>query len=518
MPKKRNVKKILIIALILFIVILAVRELVIEAIERANAEDKIYTSVSDFESIKEIAEYMGCTYIKQEKTAGEKYDIDIYLKFKYPLYTEEVSNEEYYYKMIALMIGYLDYQNMRLIDEENDIVIAVTCDKEKKEISDLLINGQSNYFGTQETLKSIEKYQVLNISEIEVQAEEIKELIEKDWIAKEVNFGTKESTFNKYDIYFDEGIEVKIINKKIFNIVFTEKYNKAVVNGIKVNTSFDEIKQILGEPIFSHENYIENNQKDIGYIGYKGKDIYVFFSENEISIYRTEEANTSTELADLIETFNQDGDFKKFVSAVTDMWTDYNEYRYSSNFVQLKYSLRGIAINYNVNEQSGVTVYNNYNGYINKENSIKEVINDISLLPANTYLKLEDDAVDINEGERKNQYNIMYENTIIGEPNIITEEFNIFIAEQKEQEITLKFISKNRKYVNFEETFETTNLWKYNETQFIYSIPNKGIYLFDLTTREHTALIEGEAEYSIKGIENNQVLYDDTILFIDAVM
>ena len=67
MPKKRNVKKILIIAAILFIVILVVRELVIEAIERANQEDKVYTEISDFSNIKEIAEYMGCTYIKEEE-------------------------------------------------------------------------------------------------------------------------------------------------------------------------------------------------------------------------------------------------------------------------------------------------------------------------------------------------------------------------------------------------------------------------------------------------------------------
>lgn len=518
MPKKRNVKKILLIVILLFIVILAVRELIIEAIERANAEDKIYTSISDFTSIKEIAEYMGCTYIKEGKSTGEKYDIDIYLKFKYPLYTEEVSNEEYYYRMIALMLGYLEYQNIRLIDQENDIVIAVRCNKETQEIDDLLINGDSNYFATQETLKSIEKYQLLNISEIEVQAEEIKKLIEKDWNSKEVDFGTKESTFNNYDIYIDEGIEARIVNKKVFNIVFTEKYNKPVVNGIKVNTSFEEIKQILGEPTFSHQNYIENKQQDIGYIGYKGKDIYVFFSENEVSIYRVEQANTSTEFADLIESFNQDGELTKFVSAVTDMWPDYDEYRYSNSFVKLKYSLRGIEINFNTNNQSGVTVYNNYNGYINKENSIKEVINNTSLLPANTYLKLAEDAVDNIEKERKNQYNIMYENTIVGEPNIKTEEFNIFIKEQKQQEMTLKFISKNRKYPNFEEKFETSNLWKYNETQFIYSISNKGIYLFDLTTREHKALIEGEAPYIIKEIDNNQIIYDDTVLFVEAVI
>ena len=87
MPKKRNVKKIILIVLVLFIIILSVRGFILDAIEKARLAEKEYTSVSDFESVKEIAEYMGCTYIKEQESTGDNYDIDIYLKFKYPLYT-----------------------------------------------------------------------------------------------------------------------------------------------------------------------------------------------------------------------------------------------------------------------------------------------------------------------------------------------------------------------------------------------------------------------------------------------
>lgn len=518
MPKKRNVKKILLIVIILFIAILAVREIIVKAIERDNAEEKTYTQISDFTSVKEIAEYMGCTYIKEEESTGDKYDIDIYLKFKYPLYTEDVSNEDYYYNMIALIVGYLNYQNIRLIDQENDVVIAITCDKAEEQLEELLINGDTNYFGTQESLKSIEKYQVFDMVEIEVQSQELKELISKGWVTDEVDFGTKETEFDDYDIFFDEGIEVKTINKKVFNIIFTEKYEKEVVNGIKVNTSFEEIKKTLGTPTFNHSNYVENREKEIGYIGYKGKDIYIFFSENEISIYRIENADTTTNLADAIETFNQDGNTLEFVSTITDMWTDYEEYVYSDDFVELKYPLKGVEIKFNIDKQNGVIIYNNYNGYISKENTIQEIVKNVNLLPQNIYLELEEDAVDNEEKERKNQYNIRYGNIIIGEPDIITEEFNVIIKEQKAQEITLIFISKNRKYANFEKNIKTSNLWKYNETQFIYSVTNKGIYLFDLTTRENKVLIEGDNQYIIKNIENNQILYDNSILFVDAII
>lgn len=482
MPKKRNVKKILLIVIILFIAILAVREIIIKAIERDNAEEKTYTQISDFTSVKEIAEYMGCTYIKEEESTGDKYDIDIYLKFKYPLYTEDVSNEDYYYNMIALIVGYLNYQNVRLIDQENDVVIAITCDKAEEQLEELLINGDTNYFGTQESLKSIEKYQVFDMVEIEVQSQELKELISKGWVTDEVDFGTKETEFDDYDIFFDEGIEVKTINKKVFNIIFTEKYEKEVVNGIKVNTSFEEIKKILGTPTFNHSNYVENREKEIGYIGYKGKDIYIFFSENEISIYRIENADTTTNLADAIETFNQDNEIREFISKITDTWTDYDFYGYDDNSVMLKYTLRGIKIAFTPSE-SGVYVYSNYNGYIADGVTIENIVKDTELIPENVKMQIDKDLVDIYEESRIATYNNRYGNSLMGAPDYSTQEFSIDIGNDK-----IFFVSRTRKYPNSVVNKKSSIFIKYSDTEFIFDDDQNIIYKYDATTQELTHL------------------------------
>lgn len=476
MPKKKNVKKILIIVVILFALILGVRELALNAIERAKLENKTYTSISDFTSVKEIAKYMGCTYIKEEPSTGEKYDMDIYLKFKYPLYTDEVSNEDYYYKMIALMLEYLNYQNIRLIDQENDIVIAVECDKENKEIENLLINGEDNYFGTQENLKQIQKYQQLNVSELEIQAQEIKDLISSNWITSQVNFGTKESTFNNYDIYFDEGVEVKTISKKVFNIVFTEKYSNPVVNGIKVNTSFNEIKNILGEPTFNHSNYIENKQKDIGYIGYKGKDIYVFFSENEISIYRVETIDTSTGLADAIANFNNNTETRSFISAITDMWPDYDLYGYDDDNLMLKYTLRGIKIAFTPSE-AGVYVYNNYNGYIADGVTIENIIKNANSIPQNVNIQLDKNLVDLYEEDRVKDYNNYYGNSFVETPDYTTSEFKIYKIDDQ-----ITFLSYNRKYPNSVIKQKINIFIPYSDTEFIYIDEKNQTYKYDATT------------------------------------
>lgn len=498
MPKKKNIKRILIISAILLVVILVVRGMIMDAIERANQEEKVYTSISDFQSIKEIAEYMGCTYIKEQDSKSENYDVDIYLKFKYQLYTEEASNEDYYYRMMALMLGYLNYQSIRLIDQENDIVIAIQADSKKQEIIELFINGQSNFFATQDTLKSIEKYQTFDIVDIETQSRELIDLIENKWITEYVEFGTKETKFDEYDIYFDEGIEVKTINKKVFNIIFTEKYEKEVVNGIKVNTTFEEIEKTLGTPTFIHKNYVEHKEKDIGYIGYKGKEFYIFFSENEISIYRIEEANTSTGLADAISSFNTDGELRTFVSRITDMWPDYDYYVYNEEGVRLEYTLRGLKIVFAPSD-AGIYVYNNYNGYIANGITIENIIKDIKLLPNNVNLQIEEDLVDQYEKNRKMIYNDRYGNARMGTPDYSTEEFKIMVGKEN-----ITFISKNRKYVNSGVKKKSDFFIIYSDTEFIFNDENNILYKYNATKQELNELSE---DNNILTINNKKILY-----------
>ena len=80
-----------------------------------------------------------------------------------------------------------------------------------------------------------------------VSSTELNGLINNDWNPSNVNLGSKESTFKKYDIYFEEGIEIRNISKKVFNIVFNEKYKKDVISGIKVGTDLEAIKDRFGD-------------------------------------------------------------------------------------------------------------------------------------------------------------------------------------------------------------------------------------------------------------------------------
>ena len=503
MPKKRNVKKILIISAILFILILVVRELVIDAIERANREDKVYTTISDFTSIKEIAEYMGCTYIKEEESTGEKYDIDVYLKFKYPLYTEEVSNQEYYYRIIALVSTYYGYQNIRLIDQENDIVIAVTCNKEEQKIENLLINGEENYFGKTDTENLLENYENFQVVSMQPEATILKELIERDWNEKSVNFGTQESTYNGYKIYFDEGIETKIVGGKVFHLVFTNKYTENIINGINVNTDEQTIRTILGEP----ELQIQN----LNIIGYKGENFYIFFhlNEKEVSIYRRQ--NTTEEekekIIRMLVQLSVDGNAMVFASDMTDMWSDYDKFEYTDGYIRLQYTLRGLAFEVNITENNGLILYQNYNGSLIMDLKNGEEIPYIYISDTDLIYEYEQSYA-ITENTMQRLSELQLDQGIVDKSKDSSKFFITNISENISYK-QLRIISIDGSHYNFDfETRVNSYLWL-DDYNFAYSITNQGIYRYNILNKETQIILEGQDVFNLVEYTNGHLKYDD---------
>lgn len=507
MPKKKNVKKILIIVVILFALILGVRELALNAIERAKLENKTYTSISDFTSVKEIAKYMGCTYIKEEPSTGEKYDIDIYLKFKYPLYTDEVSNEDYYYQMIALMLEYLNYQNIRLIDQENDIVIAVEGDKENKTIKNLLINGEDNYFGKMNTEKILQNYETTQTQTLDIQSSVLAKLIENDWEEKKVSFGTQESICDNYKIYFDEGIEAKSVGKVIFNLVLTQKYKENIVNGLNALSDEDTIKQTLGEPDFT----ITNPHT----IGYKSSQLYIFFNTEykRVSIYRIQ--NTTEEekekIKSMLAQLSVDGNGVMFASNLTDMWEDYDSYEYSDGYISLQYTLRGIKFEVNVTENNGLLLYNNYTGTL-----IRDLKNGENI--SNVYVMKEDLIYTYEQKYETKQFAQQYaisnaideeEKTGIKSNGLGSKKYFIQNISKDISYKLLRFISLNSENYNFDLDLRVDSYLWLNDDNFAYSIRNQGIYRYNVITKETQIIIEGTEEFDLREYNSGYLKYDD---------
>ena len=133
----------------------------------------------------------------------------------------------------------------------------------------------------------------------------------------------------------------------------------------------------------------------------KGKEIYAFFTDTSASIYRIEKSEDGyDDFLKLIEKFREDRNVKELTKNLTDIWSDYNVYEYDSNYVDIQYALRGVAIQFNVTSEHGLIVYKNYIGEINEGVNLQTFKDSQATVPAYTYIKADEDLVFNTEIQR----------------------------------------------------------------------------------------------------------------------
>lgn len=498
MKKKANPKNIFknkkTIILIVIIIILLIIEIVL-SIQKKDSTVIEGSYLEKFESVKQIIEYYESEFIAEKNSKDINYYKDIYVDFKYNTFEQEESKQRFYENIIGNVYQFIS-SNYRLIDEEKDLTIEVIGDINSDRLSYYyLINGQENYFENEESRLSLINYEEDKKTKLEMNSEIIKQLVENKWNAN-INFGTKESTFENYDIYFDEGIEVRKISGKVFNIVFTNKYLNEIVNGIKVGETNANIIRKLGNPTYGNE--------ESTVIGYQSEDMYIFFSNSEISIYRNEKYDTKEFEKLLSKYIEKEMDIKEFMNELTYVWDDYSKYAYDSNYIQIRYPLKGLEINMTSDSSKGVKIFNNYS----KTEKIIKAIKDGKITA-----KFEENLVYIDEKDRqaiKDGYLYLCDmakqeremkNKQIGKDS---KKYSYYTTQNE-----INFISIDKENPN--ETISeqvNTGFW-YNDNIFVYSVIDKGIYSYDLVTKVKSTLLEGNEKFTFDSYDNNVIRYDD---------
>lgn len=359
--KKRDTK------IIIFIIIVLAIVSILSFFRKFNERKDIINALNS----------INCRYIGITNSKDRDYNKDIFVSIPYkPVETIVHSNQIYYENMIKIISLQLTKQNFRIIDEDKKIVVAV---KNKNGELKYTINGNNNYYENEMAKISKQKGEEKRI-QLKVKSQELNEIINNNWkIAKVRNIlGTKENNNDNYECYVDEGYSVRTVNLKIFNIVFDEKYDRELFEGIKTGLDNSEIVKLLGEPLFQSDAKPE--------IGYITKDFYVFFYNGEISIYRIEEVDeyNNNEFAKLVTQLMDNMDIGEFISKVIDIYPDFDKYEKKSDEINLQYSLRGISISYNKNANQGITIYNNFKGKITEDIDLNEV-ETINSLPRGIY-------------------------------------------------------------------------------------------------------------------------------------
>lgn len=492
MPKKKKRKIIIICVIVLFVLLIIGR---VFQLFMQSQEPRDITSVNDFNDIREIVEFNGCTYIRMTSSSEDGYEEDIYIEFgQDPIEEDGSTNEAQYDNLTSQIGGKIRGTNFRIIDESRNIIIRLQF--ENNEVSLYTINNDPSYFEHLKTEYQVSKFQEDPQTNIQISSNVLNAIVNNNWSASNLNLGSMDSTCGGYDIYFDEGYKIRNIYSRVFNIIFTPNYQNEVFPGVRTGMTDDEVQSILGNATFVGE--------ESGIIGYKNQQFYVFFNDGEISIYRNDNDYDTAELASLIEEYNNSGDYNKFVNDVTNMWQDYDAYTKTSDRVSIQYTLKGITINFNVINNNGITVYKNCKGQLANQIKNGEIL-------ANVYTNFDTDLVFANENNRVIG-DAMSRNPVDPKLELNTDKYVVLYEETTTGGIeNVKFISTDKTNPDIElKDIYINNIFKLDDNNYIYSIKGRGIYRINVETRQYQTIITGNENFDITSVTNNVIYYDGT--------
>lgn len=500
-----NYKKILIV-LFVMIFILFLLSIILEKIQNNN-EKKQEVSYENISTIEEVIEYYGSAYISEEESKDKEFYLDVYLKFKVLPYDEDDnSNEEYYNKLLEDCAKVIYYKSFKMIDKENDIIIKVICKDNK--IASIIINDIEDYFIYMDSQISMKKYVEIPTTEFSVTSDILKQCIDNNWNSN-INFGQRDSIFDEYYIYFDEGLKVRTIDDKIYNIIFDKRYQGNVINSLFPGIDLKTVKNVLGNPTFE--------DKELEVIGYKNNDIYVFFTQDEISVYRVINSDID-DFFDLADKFLEEKmDLLEFMNELTYMWPDYSEYVYSSKSVFLSYPLKGVEIKINYDDTNGILLYNNIKSSLSKTKRYLENTNFVARLQSDSVYETEKRR--FKENENLNNKCDEYKATLSEEElKTIGKSFKYDIyadIDLNNQIYSMKFISTTGDFPNRELNDSIDSYLWLNSDYFLYSKMGKGIYGYNLNDGTVQRLLEGSEDYELKEFKDGILKYDNKEINIE---
>lgn len=453
--------------------------------------------------ISQMLEMVDCTYYRTVKSSEKGYYKDIYVSIpEQPVRSDSgISNQTYYEEILKHVANALEYENYRIIDEQQNLIIRFRYDTEGVKYS---INGDTNYFETEKMkiARNLKKPQDNNLTELSPKSSVLNNIVENEWIniSNEQTMGTIESTCNNYNYYFNEGYRIRTINNKIYNIIFTKQYKEEVIENISTGMTNEEIISILGEPTYKNE---------FGYngIGYKSDNMYMFFYNGEISVYKKEkfEPDNNRSFIQIIRDVIENKDYDKFVNQLFQIYPDYESYEKNDEETIISYPQKGFKIVFKNNEKNDIIIYNNYEGKITEDSSIEET----ETLPQ--YISyINSDAIYVNEMTRianENEKRIKREHT---ETDTIVHNtsklFNIVRGSYQ----SFEFYSTDKENADVSlSNREITQIYNLTDNLYIYGKRNSGIYMFDAINNTKENIIADNNECDIKKVENYTVYYDN---------
>ena len=506
-------KRTIILGVIGILILIALFLIISIALINKNIHTNSNVDISTgYSSIKEIIEHHKSTYLNDYYNGSNEYPTEIEVEFKYNLYDNNESNEKYFNGVITDIAKFLNYTSFEINDEKNDINIKVECKNRK--IEKIIINDIEDYFIHMNSQLELAQYKEIKKVSLNSTSDILNSLISNSWESN-IDFGSRDAIYKNYYIFFEEGIEYKKIGSSVYNIVFTKNYNGSVIENLNPTDSINSVKATLGEPSFE--------DTELGVVGYKGNDFYAFFNGKEISIYKSTNYDYR-EFWKLVDSFLKEDSpitFNEFMNELTYIWKDYSEYNYSSDYMFISYPNKGIDVKLNYNNVSGIIIYNNISEDMSKVKRYLEHSEFISNLKLDNVFEAEKRRIseDLELKDKCEEYqkyikeNFSEEDLeMIGQNNECDYYFDL---DNNGNTISVYFVPKNEEFCRRELNESVYRYMWIDNSQFLYSIYGKGIYVYNILTGEKRLLVEGNDEFYIKSYEQDVLTYDNMRLTVE---
>lgn len=251
---RKHLKPILIIIAILIIISL-ILVAIISNLNKKQSSNKYENSLSsEYDTIQGLLQSNGCDFISIVDSDEDGYKYDINMSFNEKPVDDEGNVMQNYYENIIkwtaeLMDTSMNCNDFRMIDDQDNVIVRV---HHKNNNLSYTINGEEDYFENAKKDYDIEKKDSKKVNNnVSASSNVLQYLLQNNWYKQNANFGSLDYSFNNYDVYQDEGYKLRIVNSRVFNIIFTKNYKDKVINDIGTGiTDNSEITNKLGTPAY----------------------------------------------------------------------------------------------------------------------------------------------------------------------------------------------------------------------------------------------------------------------------
>lgn len=388
MKKDKIRQRIILIFLILFLCLLFLMMSLLNVVQ--NDDNVLNTSTNELEvekketTKKDIIEKYNSKYIKE----GVNY-IEVVLAKG--LFEENgASNQSYIENLMTDLMPFYTPNDYYIIDKEKEIEVYARYNEELDGY-EFIINKVENFYSKVkgEDYVKVDTTSIVRGSILGITNDILDTLQYYSFYFEEIEdkLGEGVELSNGYTSY--QNGEILIQNAAtgaVKNIIFTKDYNERITSNLSSGMSLEEV--VEKEPNYSFGSL------EKGYVGYRNNSYYLFFYDDEVSLYTYSYKKNET-FEKILRLYLESKDLEMFVERLSKYYMAYDclEYDKETQTARIKYSTRGVDINIKNNDPKGITFYNN--SYLS--DYIKSLIKTgvVSFEP-------DKDFVEITEIERRN--------------------------------------------------------------------------------------------------------------------